>query len=247
VIDTHAHLDLCGDADEVVERARAAGVTRVLTVGTGPASWPAALELAGRHEGVFAVLGVHPHEAGDASGAALDELRRLQAHERCVAVGEAGLDFFRDYAPRDAQRALFARTVELASALRKPLVVHTRAADEETAALLEGFAGTVVLHCFSSLPLLETALDRGYYVSFAGNVSYPKADELRAAARAVPADRILAETDAPYLAPQPRRGRRSEPADVVHTIAALAGARDEDPHELGRRIEANAARAFALP
>jgi TatD DNase family protein len=247
VIDTHAHLDLCGDADEVVERAHADGVTRVLTVGTGPESWPSALALAERHAGVYAVLGIHPHEAGPASGADVEELRRAQTHPRCVGVGETGLDFFRDYAPRGRQRELFARTIALAAEVRKPLVVHTRAADEETAELLAGFDGTVVLHCFSSPPLLEIAVERGYYVSFAGNVTYPKADDLRAAARAVRADRILAETDSPYLAPQPRRGRRSEPADVVHTLRALAEARGEEPAELGRRIEANAEHAFGLP
>jgi TatD DNase family protein len=246
VIDTHAHLDLCEDSAAAVERARAAGVTRVLTVGTGPGSWPAALALAERHEGVAAVLGIHPHEAGAAADEDLDELRRLQGDGRCVAVGEAGLDFYRDYAPRDAQRRLFVRTIELASELAKPLVVHTRAADEETVSLLAGFEGTVVLHCFSSPPLLRAAVDRGYYVSFAGNVTYPKAGELRAAAREVPADRILAETDTPYLAPQPRRGRPSEPADVVHTLRALAETRHEEPDELERRIEANALRAFGL-
>lgn len=246
MIDTHAHLDLCEDADEVVERAHDAGVTRVLTVGTGPKSWQSALELAERHAGVWAVLGIHPHEAERAADEDLDELRRLQGHARCVAVGETGLDFFRDYAPRDSQRVLFARTIELAAALERPLVVHTRAAEDETVALLAGFGGTVVLHCFSSPPLLELAIERRYYVSFAGNVTYPKAGDLRAAARAVAADRILAETDAPYLAPQPRRGRRSEPADVVHTLQVLAEARDEAPVELERRIEANAARAFGL-
>lgn len=231
----------------MVERAHGAGVTRILTVGTGPESWPPALQLAERHTGVWAALGIHPHVAEHAADADLDELRRLQGHARCVAVGETGLDFFRDYAPRDSQRVLFARTIELASMLQRPLVVHTRAAEDETAALLAGFEGTVVLHCFSSPPLVELAVERRYYVSFAGNVTYPRAGDLRAAARAVAADRILAETDAPYLAPQPRRGRRSEPADVVHTLRALAEARDEAPVELERTIEANAARAFGLP
>src|SRR5207302_2548381 len=142
---------------------------------------------------------------------------------------ETGLDYFRDYAPRDAQRALFDRELELASELGKPVVIHTRAADEDTLAALAGFGGTVVLHCFSSPALLEPALERGWYVSFAGNVTYPKAPELRDAAARVPADRILAETDCPYLAPQPVRGRENEPANVVHTLRALAEARGEDP------------------
>src|SRR5207237_8636156 len=184
---------------------------------------------------------------GGADAGGLDELRELRADGRAVAVGETGLDFYRDYAPRDRQRALFARQLELAAELGKPVVVHTRAADEETAAALERFDGTVVLHCFSSPELLPTALERGYYVSFAGNVTYPKAEELREAARRVPADRLLAETDSPYLSPQPRRGRPNEPANVVHTVTALAEARDEDPVELAARLDANAAMAFSLP
>jgi TatD DNase family protein len=131
--------------------------------------------------------------------------------------------------------------------LEKPVVVHSRAADEDTAETLAAFPGRVILHCFSSPPLLDVALDRGYYVSFAGNVTYPKAYDLRACARGVPADRILAETDTPYLAPQPRRGRPNEPANVVHTLAALAEARGEDVRELAARIDANAAAVFSLP
>ena len=244
MIDTHAHLDMCPDPEAAVSRAREAGVTRILTVGTGAASWPRALELAERHEGVAAILGLHPHNAGDPD--ALDGLAEALADDRVVAVGETGLDFYRDYAPRDAQRSAFAAQLELAADTAKPLVVHSRAADDETAALLERFDGTVVLHCFSSPHLVPVALDRGYYVSFAGNVTYPNASELRLAATQVPADRILAETDTPYLAPQPRRGRPNEPANVVHTLAALARARGEQPDELERRIEENARRAFAL-
>ena len=248
MIDTHAHLDACAEpADEVIERARAAGVERVLTVATTIASCTAALELADRHDGVFAVLGVHPHEAGSADAERLDELRDLLADAKAVAVGEAGLDFYRDYAPHERQRELFAAELALASELRKPVVVHTRAASGETAAALAAFDGTVVLHCFSDVALLPVALERGYYVSFAGNVTYPKADDLRAAAAAVPADRLLAETDSPYLPPQPRRGRPNEPANVVHTLAALAEARGEDALQLEQRIERNADEAFSLP
>jgi TatD DNase family protein len=163
-----------------------------------------------------------------------------------VAVGETGLDFFRDYAPHDRQRVLFARQLELAAELGKPVVVHSRAASEETAAALDSFEGTVVLHCFSAPELLSVALEQGYYVSFAGNVTYPKAEELREAARGVPVDRLLVETDSPYLAPQPRRGRPNEPANVVHTVAALAEARGEDAGELADRLDANAAAAFSL-
>jgi TatD DNase family protein len=142
---------------------------------------------------------------------------------------------------------VFEAQLELAEELGKPVVVHTRDAERETAALLDRFAGTVVLHCFSSPTLLPTAVERRYYVSFAGNVTYPRAAELREAAARVPADRILAETDSPHLAPQPVRGRRNEPANVVHTLAALAEARGDEPGDLERRIEANAAAAFSLP
>ena len=248
MIDTHAHLDACEDPpDALIKRARAAGVDRIVSVGTGIESCRAALEIAGRHGGVYAALGIHPHQAGRAEATRLPALRELLGHELAVAVGETGLDYFRDYAPRDRQRALFAAELELAAELGKPVVVHTRAADEDTVAALAAFAGTVVMHCFSAPPLLDVALRRRYYVSFAGNVTYPKAYDLRACARAVPADRILAETDAPYLSPQPRRGRPNEPGNVVHTLEALAAARGVDTAVLEKQIEANAEAAFSLP
>jgi TatD DNase family protein len=248
VIDTHAHLDAGAEpADELVARALEAGVERIVSVGSGLGSCRETLEIAARHEGVFAALGIHPHQAAEPDATRLDELRELLADERAVAVGETGLDFYRDYAPRDRQRELFERQLELAAELGKTVVVHTRSASEETAAALEPFAGTVVLHCFSAPELLPVALERDYYLSFAGNVTYPKAEELREAARAVPAERLLAETDSPYLAPQPRRGRPNEPANIVHTIAALAEARGEDGAELAARLDANATAAFGLP
>jgi TatD DNase family protein len=247
VIDTHAHLSSLDDAGEAIERAAAAGVMRVLAVGTDIADGRRVLELSERHDGVFAILGIHPHEAGTATQADVEELRALLGHGRAVAVGETGLDWYRHYAPRDDQRRLFAAQLELASELRKPVVIHTRAADDDTLGGLRGFAGTVVLHCFSSPRLLPTALERGWYVSFAGNVTFPKAVDLRLAATQVPAERILAETDSPYLAPQPVRGTRNEPANVTHTVAALARARGEEAGELGRRIEQNANECFDLP
>jgi len=248
VIDTHAHLDACAEpTDELVARALEAGVDRIVSVGSGLDSCGETLAIAGRHDSVFAALGIHPHQAAEPDATQLDELRKLLADERAVAVGETGLDFYRDYAPRDLQRELFERQLELAAELGKTVVVHTRDASAETAATLEPFAGTVVLHCFSAPELLPVALERGYYLSFAGNVTYPKAEELRDAARTVPADRLLAETDSPYLAPQPRRGRPNEPANVVHTIAALAAARGEDAAELADRLDANASAAFGLP
>jgi TatD DNase family protein len=248
VIDTHAHLDGCdAPAGELLARARAAGVDRVITVGSGIDSCRAALAIAEREEGVFAVLGIHPHQAGGREAERLEELRELLGHERAVAVGETGLDFYRDWAPQERQHALFRAQLELASELGKPVVVHTRDSDTEIAAALADFGGTVLLHCFSSPSLLGPALERGYYVSFAGNVSYPKAKELREAAARVPADRLLVETDSPYLAPQPVRGRPNEPANVRYTLAALAEARGEDADALATRIDANATAAFALP
>jgi TatD DNase family protein len=248
VIDTHAHLDACADPPaDVVRRARAAGVSRVLAVGSTLAACRAALEVAEADEDVFAVLGIHPHEADSEEAGRLDELASLLAHEKAIAVGETGLDFFREYASPQAQKRLFERHLELASALGKPVVIHARDADEEIARALRTFPGRVVLHCFSSPGLLPVALERCYYVSFAGNVTYPKAGDLRAAARAVPADRILAETDSPFLAPQPVRGLPNEPAHVVHTLAVLARERGEEPAELGARIDANATEAFSLP
>jgi TatD DNase family protein len=240
VIDTHAHLDaLDEDPGAVVERARAAGVTRILTIGTTQA-----LALADAHEDVHAVVGIHPHDAGDDHD--LGELRRLLAHPKAVAVGEIGLDHYRDYAPHDRQRALFDAQLEIARELDKPVVIHTRDADADTLAALEPFDGTVVLHCFSSPQLLPTALERGWYVSFAGNVTYKNATDLRLAASQVPADRLLAETDCPYLAPQPVRGRKNEPAYVVHTLETLAQTRRSDYRELEAQIERNASACFGL-
>jgi TatD DNase family protein len=247
VIDTHAHLDaLDDDAGDVVARAREAGVTRILTVGTDVAGCRRALELADRHDEVYAILGIHPHDAANATEADVAEVRDLLAHPKAVGAGEMGLDWFRDYAPREKQLSLFAAMLDVAAATGKPAVIHTRAADADTRAALEGFDGRVVLHCFSSPHLLEPALERGWYVSFAGNASFPKAVDLRLAAREVPADRILAEPDAPYLAPQPKRGRRNEPAYVMYTLEALAQARNEDPRELERQIDRNASECFGL-
>ncbi len=248
MIDTHAHLDACADPPAVLlSRAREAGVDRVITVGTTIDSCRAALAVAEEEDGVYATLGIHPHGAGGDEAGRIEELRELLHDDHAVAVGETGLDFFRDYAPHDAQLRLFKRHLVLATELRKPVVIHTRDASDEVAKILADFEGAVVLHCFSSPELLPLALERDYYVSFAGNVTFPKAEELRAAAVQVHADRLLAETDSPYLAPQPRRGRPNEPANVVHTVAALAAARSEDAADLARRIDANATAVFSLP
>jgi TatD DNase family protein len=247
VTDSHAHLDACEEpAAVLVERARSAGVTRVLTIGTGIASSRASLAIAEEQEGVYAALGVDPHHAAAADARRLEELRELLEHPKAVAVGETGLDNARRYATPAEQRRLFDAQLALADELELPVVIHAREADADTAAALAGFGRTVILHCFSSPGLLPVALERGYYVSFAGNATYPKAADLREAAAATPADRILVETDSPHLSPQAVRGRPNEPAHVVHTIAALAEVRGETPEELGARTHANAASAFPL-
>jgi TatD DNase family protein len=246
VIDTHAHLTALDDPDGAVARARAAHVTRILTVGTDIEDCRAALALAEKHAGVYAILGIHPHEAGRTTVRALDELRELHAHPKAVAVGETGLDWFRDYAPRDAQKWLFAAQLELAAELGKPVVIHTREAEEDTLAMLEDFAGTVVLHCFSSPELLPTALERDWYVSFAGNVTYKKAHDIRDAAHRMPLHRLLAETDCPYLAPEPRRGTPNEPAYVMHTLQRLGRVGNFYVEPLEVAIDVNATECFGL-
>lgn len=245
--DTHAHLDGCDEPAAVIERALAAGVTRIVTIGTGIESSRTALALADEYEGVYAALGVDPHRAATPDAEKLDELRELLGHPKAVAVGETGLDNVRQFATPAEQRRLFDAELALADELGLPVVIHSREAAADTAAALSSFPGTVILHCFSSPDLLAPALERGYYVSFAGNATYPKAPELRDAAAAVPAGRILVETDSPYLSPQPVRGHRNEPAHLIHTIATLADVRNEEPEMLATRTHANATAAFRLP
>jgi TatD DNase family protein len=244
VTDSHAHLDACAEPDAVVARARGAGVTRIVTIGTGIESCHRALELAEAHEGVAAALGIDPHRAATHEAARVGELRALLGHPKVVAVGETGLDGHHGADTLLEQHALLEEHLALAADLDLPVVIHSRAASDATAAALEPFRGTVILHCFSEPELLDPALERGYYVSFAGNVTYPKAEALRACAVRVPLDRILAETDSPYLSPQPVRGGPNEPMHVRHTLVALATARGEEPGELEARIDANATAAF---
>ena len=245
--DSHAHLDACDEAaGTLVERAHEAGVTRIVTIGTGIESSRVALELADRHNGVYASLGIHPHEAADPEAERIDELRELLRHPKAVGVGETGLDTVRGSASPEQQRRLFDAHLDLAAELALPVVIHNREADESTAAALARFDGTVILHCFSSPALVPLAVERGYFVSFAGNATYPNATALRLAATLIAADRILVETDSPYLAPQPVRGRPNEPSHVVHTIRRLAESRGEDEAEFAARTHANAAAAFGL-
>jgi TatD DNase family protein len=247
VTDSHAHLDACEEpASSLVERALAAGVTRVVTIGTGIDSSRAALEIAAANDGVYAALGVDPHQAATPEAQRVEELRELLAHPKAVAVGETGLDTVRQFATPLEQRRLLDAQLALADDLGLPVVIHNREADEETAAALEPFGGTVILHCFSSPGFASVAVERGYYVSFAGNATYPNARALREASASIPIDRVLVETDSPYLAPQPVRGTRNEPANVTHTVRALAEARGVDVAELAAATHANAAAAFGL-
>jgi TatD DNase family protein len=247
MIDSHTHLDQCeGTPAELVERAVAAGVKKMLTVGTDGASCRAALAAAEAFPQVYAAGGRHPNYAKGFDDADLAELRALAAHPRCLAIGETGLDFHRDHAPREDQERAFSAQIELARELSKPLVIHARAADDATLAQLarEAEGVSVVMHCFSMPTRLEECLERGYAISFAGNVTYRSAADLAQAARRVPAERLLVETDAPYLTPQKVRKYRNEPAFVAHTLNFLEECRGVAHSELEAATEATAARVF---
>jgi TatD DNase family protein len=247
MIDSHTHLDLCEPPNaELVAAAAGAGVTRMLTVGIDGASCRAALAAAEDFPQVYAAIGRHPNAALGFDDADLAELRALAAHERCVAIGETGLDFYRDNTPPVDQRRAFAAQIALARDTAKPLVIHSRAAEEDTLAQLadEAEGVSVVMHCFSMPARLAECLARGYAISFAGNVTYRSATELADSAREVPADRLLVETDAPYLSPQAVRGQRNQPAYVVHTAAFLAEQRGTSAERLSEQVQENAARLF---
>jgi TatD DNase family protein len=248
VIDSHTHLGFCEPPDtELVHDAVEAGVTRMLTVGTDGAGSRAALEAAEDFPQVYAAVGRHPNEATGFDDADLAELRALAAHPKCVAIGETGLDYYRDHAPRPDQARAFSAQIELARELGKPLIIHTRAAEDDTLAMLNEQAGgiRVILHCFSMAQRIEECLGHlDWWISFAGNLTYPKAQDLRAAALRVPADRLLVETDAPFLSPQPVRGKPNQPAYVVHTAQALAVERRVAYEELEAAVEASAAALF---
>jgi TatD DNase family protein len=248
VIDSHCHLSLCEPADaELVQAAGRAGVSRLLTVGLGAETNPAAIAAAETHEAVWASVGHHPNSAAefdDAAGAAIEE---LAAHPRVAAVGETGLDYFRDRAPKDDQRRAFEAQIEIARRVAKPLVVHMRESLDHTFATLRDRADgvEVILHCFSAGPeAVEEAAERGWFCSFAGNLTYPNSDPLREAARLVPDELLLVETDAPFLAPQSGRGRPNEPANVIETAERLAEERGASYAELEALVDANAARVF---
>ena len=248
MIDSHTHLDVCEPPNaELVAAAVQAGVSRIVTVGTDGASCRAALAAAEDFPQVYAAIGRHPNEATGFDDADLAELEALAAHKKCVAIGETGLDYYRDHAPHSDQRRAFEAQIELARSTGKPLVIHTRAAEDDTLELLNERAGgvRVILHCFSMPDRVQECLEHeNWWFSFAGNCTYPKAEALRLAAIAIPADRLLVETDAPYLSPQPMRGRPNQPANVIATARVLALARRVDYAELERTITSSAADVF---
>jgi len=253
LFDTHAHLHVPEFADDlpaVLERARAAGVQRMVTIGTDVATTTAALALAARLDGVWATAGIHPHDAGDADEAAFADIERLARDARVVAIGEIGLDFFRNLSPREAQERTFRRLLDLARRLGKPAVMHCRDAHAETLAVLaEERVHEVggIMHCFSGdVAIARRCLDLGLTISLAGPVTYPNARALPDVARFVPADRLVVETDCPFLPPQGHRGRRNEPAHLALTAARVAELRGEPLATLGPRMSDNARRLFRV-
>jgi hydrolase, TatD family len=253
VIDSHTHLFLCERPEvEVVASALEAGVGRMLNVGLGEDSNEVAIAGAERHEGVFATVGRHPTSATGFDGVAAAEIARLAAHEKVRAIGETGLDYYRESASPADQRRAFEAQVEIARDLSLPIVIHARDPDGGSEAIDEVFetldaqapGHPVILHCFSAPRRVADAVERGWHCSFAGNVTYPKSEDLRAAAAQVPDQLILVETDAPYLTPQEMRGAKNEPANVVATARVVAEARGVSYEELERTVEASARALF---
>ncbi len=251
ITDTHSHIfwnNFDEDRGEVIERAREAGVERMLVVGTDLATSEDCFRICDGAPGLFPTAGIHPHDAEGVEAATRERIAELCASEACVAVGETGLDYFKEYSPRADQRQSFRWHLELAGRLDKPVIVHCRDAHQDTVSLLrEGPSVRGVMHCYTMGPdELEPYLELGLYISFSGVVTYPKNDANREAARLVPADRLLVETDCPFLAPQGKRGKRNEPALVVEVLRTVAEARGEDFEGLARSTSRNAAELFGL-
>ncbi|MBI4876837.1 MAG: TatD family hydrolase [Acidobacteria bacterium] len=255
--DTHCHLELAefdADRDDVLRRAREAGVETILAINTATRleELDRAIRLAEKYEGVRATVGVQPHDAHKAGEDVYARLQELASHPKVVAVGETGLEYHYDVAPREAQREAFVRQLRIAGQAGKPVIVHTREAWDDTFALLEEhwrpFALSGIMHCFTGgAREAERCLEMGFYLSFSGILTYKSAEAIREAARLAPAERILVETDAPLLAPAPLRGRRNEPAFVVHTARRLAGVRGESLEQVARAVSGNFARLCLLP
>jgi TatD DNase family protein len=242
MIDSHCHLDSAEfneDRDAVIERAITAGVQHMLAIGTGngPPDLEAGLRLAEKHPAFYATVGIHPHDAAKATADDFKRLADLLAHPKVLAIGEIGLDYHYDFSPREIQKSAFIQQMEIAAGANKPIVIHTREAWDDTLALIQqhwaprGIGG--IMHCFSGGPEeARRALDLGFYLSFGGILTFPKALAVQEAAKSAPRDRILIETDTPYLAPVPKRGKRNEPALIVHTARKLAELRGESYQEL---------------
>lgn len=242
MIDSHCHLDSAefdDDREAVIERALAAGVEHMMAIGTGngPPDLEAGVRLADRYPPFYATVGIHPHDAAKASPDDFKRLTDLLAHPKALAVGEIGLDYHYDFSPRDVQKSAFIQQMEIAAQAKKPIVIHTREAWDDTLALIErhwtphGIGG--IMHCFSGGPEeARRAIELGFYLSFGGIVTFPKALAVQEVAKSAPRDRILIETDAPYLAPVPKRGKRNEPALMVHTARKLAELRGESYEEI---------------
>ncbi|MFZ5899278.1 MAG: TatD family hydrolase [Bacillota bacterium] len=249
-VDTHCHLDdksFAEDLEGVISRARQAGVTRLVTIGSDVASSRKAVRIAERYTGIWAAVGVHPHDAARAGKGYLDDIRALAAHPKVVAVGEIGLDYHYDHSPRNVQQEVFRTQLLLARELGLPVVVHSREAEEHTLAVLKEAPGPGVMHCFTgNWAWAEVFLDLGCYISISGVVTFAKSRDIKAVAERIPAERLLLETDAPYLAPVPRRGRRNEPAFLTHTAAAVAELRRMTAEELAALTTANALRFFGI-
>jgi len=256
LIDSHAHIDFPqfdADRDAMLARARAAGVSTILAIGTGPGpeKLDAALPYAEAHDWIYSTVGIHPHEAKEVTPAHLETLAKLAQHPRVIAWGEIGLDYFYDHSPRDGQQLVFRQQMELASSAKLPIIIHCRDAWSDCLRLLEeawkpiGLGG--VLHCFSgTLEDARRGLDLGFMISFTGNLTYPKAQDLRDVAKALPLQNILIETDSPYLAPQAHRGKRNEPAYVAEVARVLANVRDLPLEEVARATTENFRRFFPL-
>jgi len=256
LIDSHAHIDFpqfAEDRDAVLERARAAGVTTLLAIGTGPGpeKLDAALPFAEQHDWIYATVGIHPHEAKEVTPHHLDLLAKLAQHEKVIAWGEIGLDYFYDHSPRDVQQKVFREQMTLAASAKLPIIIHCRDAWTDCLNLLEehwrttGLSG--ILHCFTStLEDARRGIEMGFLISFAGNSTYPKAQNLRDVAKELPLEKILVETDSPYLAPQPWRGKRNEPAYVVEVARTLASVRNLSPDEVAAATSENFRRLFRL-
>jgi TatD DNase family protein len=253
-VDSHCHLDderFADDLDAVLERATAAGVTRVLTIGTGdgPPEIDRAVRLADRYPQVYASIGVHPHDASKMTPQTYDDLRALSAHSKVIALGEIGLDYHYDFSPREIQREVFIEQLRLAHAVNLPITIHTREAWEDTISILrEHWSGEGVMHCFTGNPAqAREALGLGFHLSYGGVVTFKTAEDVRESARITPEDRLLIETDAPYLAPIPWRGKRNEPAMMVKTAEKLAEIRGTTPEAIAAVTTANFERLCLRP